>query len=158
MACTLDGAKPLSEPTIIMYQEYTVICIFDQMHVNLIWYLYPFMLNKICLSLSLRCRSDVLLQKLLLISRFLIVECHDHLPFWSARALQWASIYTCKIGSCHGNMWKLETISQNHWTHSHHLKGIGIVWAFIYANTRDWIVDSLSWFTLTNVPRFVFAQ
>ena len=37
----------------IMYQEYTVICIFDQMHVNLIWYLYPFMLNKICLSLSL---------------------------------------------------------------------------------------------------------
>ena len=26
---------------------------FDQMHVNLIWYLYPFMLNKICLSLSL---------------------------------------------------------------------------------------------------------
>ena len=36
-----------------MYQEYTVICIFDQMHVNLIWYLYPFMLNKICLSLSL---------------------------------------------------------------------------------------------------------
>ena len=23
------------------------------MHVNLIWYLYPFMLNKICLSLSL---------------------------------------------------------------------------------------------------------
>ena len=39
----------------IMYQEYTVICIFDQMHVNLIWYLYPFMLNKICLSLSLSC-------------------------------------------------------------------------------------------------------
>ena len=37
----------------IMYQEYTVICICDQMHVNLIWYLYPFMLNKICLSLSL---------------------------------------------------------------------------------------------------------
>ena len=26
---------------------------FDQMHVNLIWYLYPFMLNKIGLSLSL---------------------------------------------------------------------------------------------------------
>ena len=26
---------------------------FDQMHVNLIRYLYPFMLNKICLSLSL---------------------------------------------------------------------------------------------------------
>ena len=26
---------------------------FDQMHVNLIWYLYPFMLKKICLSLSL---------------------------------------------------------------------------------------------------------
>ena len=37
----------------IMYQEYNVICIFDQMHVNLIWYLYPFMLNKICPSLSL---------------------------------------------------------------------------------------------------------
>ena len=32
----------------IMYQEYTVICIFDQMHVNLIWYLYPFMLNVEC--------------------------------------------------------------------------------------------------------------
>ena len=25
---------------------------FDQMHVNLIWYLWYFMLNKICLSLS----------------------------------------------------------------------------------------------------------
>ena len=42
----------------IMYQEYTVICIFDQMHVNLIWYLYPFMLNKICLSLSLSLNSN----------------------------------------------------------------------------------------------------
>ena len=40
-----------------MYQEYTVIYIFDQMHVNLIWYLYPFMLNKICLSLSLSLTS-----------------------------------------------------------------------------------------------------
>ena len=37
----------------IMYQEYTVICIFDQMHVNLIWYLYPFMLNKICFTYCL---------------------------------------------------------------------------------------------------------
>ena len=42
-----------------MYQEYTVICIFDQMHVNLIWYLYPFMLNKICLSLSLSLRKQI---------------------------------------------------------------------------------------------------
>ena len=30
---------------------------FDQMHANLIWYLYPFMLNKICLSLSLSLRT-----------------------------------------------------------------------------------------------------
>ena len=34
---------------------------FDQMHVNLIWYLYPFMLNKICLSLSLKINLTIVI-------------------------------------------------------------------------------------------------
>ena len=38
---------------LFIYQDYSVICISKKTHVNLIWYLYIFLLNKLCLSLSL---------------------------------------------------------------------------------------------------------
>ena len=72
----------------IMYQEYTVICIFDQMHVNLIWYLYPFMLNKICLSLSLRCEE---VQEYYYLSYFTGWHCNG------IEDLYWESYFRCCI-------------------------------------------------------------